>query len=583
MGQVVSRLLMALVAASLVIAPPVIAQTTQMKFALPDVPNPMVVDAPEAGRFGGTFVTASITDPRTFNILVAQETSSTGPLGNLFEALVETNRVSTEVEPSLAESWTVSRDGRTWQFKMRKGVQWFDGKPVTADDVVFTLDAAFTDGVQSSLKDVLTIAGKKIGYKKIDDMTVEFRTDEPFGPFLRTIGFSIVPKHKLEGALKAGAAEFNRTWGINTNPREIIGNGPFMMHTYIPGQRILFVRNSKYWRVDKKGQRLPYLARQVVEIVPNQDAQRLKFMARETDSYGARPREFAELRAQQQAGNFTIFDGPPTFSTEFVVFNQNPTGVRAPKLTWFQNVKFRQAVSHAIDRDAISRQVYAGRAAAQYSPVSPANKFFYNPSTRKYNLDLAAAERLLREAGFTKGADGMLRDSANNVVEFVLSTNAENNDRVAIGNLVRQDLTKLGMRVTFAPEAFNTLVGKLVGTFQWEAIIIGLTGGLEPHTGQNVWKSAGSLHMWWPKQEKPATEWEAEIDRLFDQGATTVDQNKRKQIYNRWQEIVAEQSPIIYFTTTLTQPAFRNTLANFSPAPLAFFDIETIYYRTPYR
>lgn len=581
MGQIVSRLLMMVVAASLVVAAPVIAQPA--KFTLPDVPNPMVVDAPDAGRFGGTFVVTSISDPRTFNTLVAQETSSTVPLGYAFEGLVETNRTSTEVEPSLGESWTVSKDGRTWRFVMRQGVQWFDGKPVTADDVVFTLDTAFTQGVQSSLPDVLTIAGKKIGYKKIDQMTVEFKTDEPFGPFLRTIGFSILPKHKLEGAIKQGAAEFNRTWGINTNPREIVGNGPFVMHSYTPGQRILFVRNSKYWRVDKKGQRLPYLARLVVEIVPNQDAGRLKFLAKETDSYGARPREYAELRTQQQAGNFTIFDGPPTFSTEFIVFNQNPAGVRAPKLTWFQNVRFRQAVSHAIDRDAIARQVYAGRATAQFSPVSPANKFFFNANTRKYPFDLARAEALLREAGFTKGADGLLRDSAGNVVEFVLSTNAGNQDREAIGNLVRQDLTKLGMRVTFAPEAFNTLVGKLTGTFNWEAIIIGLTGGLEPHNSQNIWKSTGSLHMWWPKQEKPATDWETEIDRIFDQAATTVDQNKRKQLYNRWQEIVSENTPLIYFTTTLTQPAFRNTLANFSPSPLAFYDIETIYYRTPYR
>lgn len=584
MGKVVSRFLVMVIAASLLITAPAIAQP---KFTLPDVANPMIVSAPEIGRSGGTFVVTVISDPRTFNFLVAQETSSTVPLGYMFEALVEVNRESTEVEASLAESWTVSRDGRTWLFKLRQGVQWFDGKPVTADDVVFTLDAAFTQGVQSSLPDILTIAGKKIGYRKIDNYTVEFKTDEPFGPFLRSIGFAVMPKHKLEGTLKAGAAEFNRSWGVNTNPRELVGNGPFVMHSYVPGQRILFTRNTKYWRVDKKGNRLPYLTRLVVEIVPNQDAGRLKFLAKETDSYGARPREYAELRGQQQAGNFTIFDGPPTFTTEFLVFNQNPAGFREPaaarKLAWFQNVKFRQAVSHAIDRDAIVRQVYAGRATAQFGPISPANKFFYNANTRKYPYDLARAEALLREAGFTKGADGVLRDSGGTIVEFIMSTNSGNQDREAIGNLVRQDLTKLGMRVTFAPEAFNTLVGKLTGTFQWEAIIIGLTGGLEPHTSQNIWKTTGSLHMWWPRQERPQTDWEAEVDRLFDQAATTIDQNRRKQLYNRYQEIIAENSPLIYFTATLTQPAFRNTLANFSPSPLAFFDIETIYYKAAYR
>jgi peptide/nickel transport system substrate-binding protein len=580
MGQGAPRLLALFFAVCLAVASPVTAQTVRP--TLPDVPNPAVVEA-EPGRYGGTFVITSISDPRTFNPLVAQETSSSSILAYLFEGLVETNRTTTEVEPNLAESWTISRDGRTWQFKLRRGVQWTDGRPVTADDVVFTLDAVFTQGVQSSLPDVLTIAGKKIGYRKIDSHTIEFRTDEPFGPFLRVIGFSIVPKHKLDGALQRGAAEFNRTWGLNTNPRELVGHGPFVMHSYQPGQRVLLTRNTKYWKVDRRGQRLPYLARLVIEIVPNLDAARLKFQARETDVYGARAREFAEFQRRQQAENFTIFDGPATFGTEFIIFNMNPAGVRPPKLAWFQNLRFRQAVSHAIDRDAIVRQVFAGRAMPAWGPVSPANKVFYNPNVRKYPYDLARAEALLREAGFTKGGDGLLRDAQGNIVEFSIATNSGNSEREAIGNLVRQDLTKLGMRVTFAPEAFNTLVGKLVGTFNWEAVILGLTGGLEPHNGQNVWRSNGSLHMWWPRQERPATPWEAEIDRLFDQAATTVDQTKRKELYNRWQEIVAEQTPVIYFATQLTQPAFRNTLANFSPAPLAFYDIETIYYRTPYR
>lgn len=560
-----------------------VAGSQTAKPMLPDVPNPAVMEAPEIGRYGGTLVTTSISDPRTFNAIVAQETSSTVPISYMFEGLVRTSRVTTEVVPNLAESWTVSQDGRTWQFVLRKGVRWFDGKLFTADDVIFTLDAAFTQGVQSSLPDVLTIAGKKIGYRKVDDYTIEFKTEEPFGPMLRVIGFDILPKHKLEGALKAGATEFNRTWGVNTNPRELIGLGPFVMHSYHFGQRILYVRNPNYWKVDKKGQRLPYLTRLVIEIVPNLDTSRMRFMAGETDVYGARPREFAEMKLQGQSGNFTIFDGPPTFGSEFLVFNQNPAGIKAPKLAWFQDARFRQAVSHAVDRNAIVTQVYAGRATPQFGPVSPANKFFFNPNVRKYPYDLARAEAFLKSAGFSKGPDGWLRDSAGNIVEFTISTNAGNTDREVVGNLVRQDLVKLGMRVTFAPEAFNTLVGKLTGSFNWEAIIIGLTGGLEPHNGQNVWKSSGSLHMWNPRQDKPSTDWETEIDRIFDQAATTVDQNRRKELYSRWQEIISEQVPFIYFTTTLTQPAFRNTLSNFSYAPLGFYDIETIYYKTPYR
>lgn len=550
---------------------------------LPDIPNPKVVTtAPDIGKYGGVYVVSQITDPRTFNIIVAQETSSTAILAPIFDGLVEQNYITGEIEPALAESWNVSKDGRAWTFVMRQGVTWHDGRPVTTDDVVFTFQAIFTEGVQSSSKDVLTFEDKPVRFRKVDNRKVEFRTEKPVGTFLRLIGASIVPKHKLAEALAKGGAEFNRTWGVNTAPRDIIGTGPYVMQTYEPGQRVTFLRNTKYWKVDKRGNRLPYLTRYVRLVVPNLDAGRLKFLAKETDAYAARPREFAEFKQLEKQGNFTTYDGPETFSSEFVVFNQNPAGVKAPKLTWFSDVRFRRALNHAIDRDTIANQVYAGRATPAWSPLSVGNVLYHNPKLPTYPYNLARAEQLLAEAGYRKGTDGVLRDPQGNVVEFVLSTNAENNDRVAMGNILRQDFTKLGIRATFAPEAFNTLVGKLVGTFNWEAIIIGLTGGIEPVTGRNVWLSSGSLHMWWPKQDKAATEWEAEIDRIFEQATREVSQEKRKALWFRWQEIVAQQVPILYFTYPKTQPSVRNTLGNVTPIGLQgnIGPLDTLYYRT---
>lgn len=550
--------------------------------SLPDIPNPKVLTYPhEVGKYGGVHVRAQITDPRTFNIRVAQETSSTVPLGNIFDGLVEQNYITGEIEPALAESWTVSQDGKTWVFTLRQGVTWHDGKPLTTDDVIFSFQSVFTEGVQTSSRDTLTFEGKPLRFRKLDARRVEFKTEKPIGTFLRVIGTSIMPRHKLADALAKGGAEFNRTWGVNTPPREIIGTGPYVMQEYVPGQRITFLRNTKYWKVDKAGNRLPYLTRFVLLIVPNLDALRLKFLAGETDFYSARPREFTEFKGLERQHNFTIHDGPETFSSEFVVLNQNPAGVKVPKLTWFQDVRFRRAINHAIDRATIANQIYAGRATPAWGPLSVGNKLYYNDKLPRYEYNLARAEQLLAEAGYRKGADGVLRDPQGNVVEFVLSTNAENNDRVAMGNILRQDWTRLGIRVTFAPEAFNTLVGKLVGTFNWEAIIIGLTGGIEPVTGKNVWLSTGSLHMWWPKQEKPATEWEAEINGLFNQAEAEVSQEKRKQFYLRWQQIVAEQVPILYFSYPKTQPAVRNTLGNVTPIGLqgATGPIDSVFYK----
>lgn len=557
------------------------AQGTASK--LPDIANPKVpTEAPEIGKYGGVYVVAQFSDPRTFNPVVAQEDSSTNVLAPITESLVEQNYVTGEIEPALAESWAVSKDGRTWTFTLRQGVRWHDGRPLTIDDIVFSAQAVFTEGVQTSTRDLLTIEDKPVRWRKIDDRRIAFITEKPVGTFLRLIGaLDVIPKHKLGDALAKGGAEFNRSWGVNTPPREIVGTGPFVMQTYEPGQRVTYLRNTHYWKVDRRGNRLPYLTRYVRLIVPSQEAVRLKFLAKETDLYGARPREYAEFKQGEKAGNYTIYDGPATFTSEFVGFNQNPAGVKPPKLTWFQDVRFRRAMNHAIDRETIAQQVYAARAVPALGPLSVGNPLYYNPRLPTYQYSLQRAEQLLAEAGYRKGADGFLRDPQGNVVEFTLSTNAGNADREAIGNILRQDWVKLGIKVTFAPEAFNTLVGKLVGTFNWDAIIIGLGGGgIEPVSGRNVWLSSGSLHLWWPKQEKPATEWEAEVDRLFEQATAEVSQEKRKQLWFRWQEIIAQQVPLLYFTYPKTQPAVRNTLGNIKIGlGGAIGELETLYYK----
>lgn len=528
--------------------------------SLPGLPNPKVMLG-DPGPSGGTFLDAQASDPRTFNPILAQETSSTGAIGSLFDGLVEDNGETTEVEPALAESWTTSQDGRTWTFALRKGLQWSDGAPLTADDVVFTFKLIYDKKIPNSLQDVLTVAGKPIAVTKVNELTVQFRTAEPFGPFLRQIGVGILPRHKLEAPYLAG--KFNETWTVKTPPKELVGTGAYIMTEYLPAQRITYLKNAHYWKTDLKGQRLPYILRIVMTIVPDQNALRLLFQQGSTDSYGIRPREYAEFKRNEKAGKYTVYDGGPSFGTQFITFNQNPrSGLPDYKLKWFQNQKFRQGVAYAVDRQGIADQVYAGHAIPQYGPESPADKFFFNPKVMQYPYNLDKAASTLGEAGFKKGPDGALRDAQGHAVDLVISTNADNPDRVSIANIIRQDLAKLGMKVTVVPEAFNTLVNKMVESYKWEAIVMGLTGGIEPHSGQNVWKSSGSLHMWNPKEERPATSWEAEIDRLFNVASTTVDQNKRKTYYDRYQEIVAEQVPFIYTTIPTAYSAVRNKFGN---------------------
>lgn len=561
----------------------------QPTLSLPGIPHPGVATyAPEIGKYGGTYVVSQISDPRTFNPVVVQDTASGAVTGAIFESLVDEDYLTGEIVPALAESWTVSPDGRTWTFTLREGVQWSDGRPLTTEDVAFSAQAIFTEGVDNSAVDLLTFQDKPLRWHVVDKRHIQFITPRaicPVGLFLRLIGaITVVPKHKLGGALAKSGEEFTRTWGIDANPKDIVGTGPFILQSYVPAQRVTLLRNPNYWQVDKKGQRLPYLTRFILLIVPNLEQSRLKFLAGETDVYGARAREYAELKAGEKTGNYTVYDGPEGFGQTFLVLNQNPAGITPPKLTWFQDVRFRRALSHAVDRNTIVQQVLSGRATPAWSPISVGNKLYFNDKVPQYPYNLDRAQQLLAEAGYRKGADGLLRDGQGNVVEFTLSTVSGSTDFEAYANIVRQDFTKLGIRVNYAPEAFPSLVGKLTGTYKWDAIVIGLTGGIEPGTGRNVWLSSGDLHMWRPNQEKPASEWEAEIDRIFEQISCEVDQAKRKALYNRWQEIVAQQVPFMYFANPKTQPAVRNTIGNVKLGLQgATGTLETRYYKTAYK
>lgn len=580
-----ARIAAVLLASGLVITPgaTIVAQGPG---PLPGIPNPKVVSAAaEIGKFGGALVTAQLADPRTLNPLVAQESSSTNVLAPIFEGLLEQNYLTGDLEPALAESWTVSPDGRSWTFTLRDGVQWSDGQPFTADDVIFTLNAIFTEGVQTRLADLLTIDDQRVRYRKLDDRRIRFTTQKPAGLFLRRLAaLGIIPKHRLADALAKGGAEFTRTWGIDASPQALIGTGPFTMQAFVSGERVTYLRNARYWKVDAKGNRLPYLTRYMILIVPTQDMAREKFLAGETDAYEARPREFASLRQTEQVGNFTIYDGPETLSSQFLVLNQNPVGISAPKLTWFQDVQFRRALNHAIDRKAIAEQVYAGRATPAWGPLSPANKLYIHPNLPQYPFDIDRAQQMLADAGYRKGGDGVLRDAQGNAVEFVLSTTLGNADQEAIGSILRANFAKLGVKVAFVPEAFNTLAGKLVGTYRWEAVIIGLMGTLEPGVeGREAWLSSGALHMWSPKQERAATTWEAEIDQLFEQSERELDQQKRVALYHRWQEIIATEVPLMYFVYPKTQPAVRNALGNVQPGLGAAWDLATLFYKGPRR
>ncbi len=537
--------------------------------------------------YGGQIVLSTSSDPKTFNTIVSSESSSSLVTGILFEGLTSEDPFTLKTIPNLARSWEVSPDGLTWTFYLRQDVQWFDGKHLTADDVVFTFkDLIYNPQVPSSSKDIFTLEGKTFEVTKIDDYTVAFKLPQKFAPFLRSMSQSILPKHALEKNVKEGKFAF--TWGINTKPHEIIGTGPFYLDEYRPGERLVFKRNPLYWKRSAKGEQLPYLNKIIYLIIPDEDASLLKFIDGELDSIGVSGQNYPLLKPLEVKKNFKIIESGAGFGSSFIAFNQNP-GVNPKtgkpfmdplKRSWFENVHFRQAVAMAIDKPKIIQILFNELGYPQDGPMSPSSGFFYNPKVKTYAYDLAQAKKTLQEGGFA-AKEGVLYDQKGNRVEFNLYTAAsqQHSENVQMAYMIRSDLEKLGIKVNFVSLEFNALVSKLMASFEWDSVIISLTGGVEPHFGKNVWASSGQLHLWNPKQKTPATPWEKRLDEIYNQAAGELDETKRKVLYDEFQTIATQELPLIYTVLNANIYAVRNRFGNLKPSAYAgaFHNIEEIY------
>ncbi len=553
---------------------------------------------PEIGKKGGELIAATWGEPRTWNLIVSNETSSTMILNFIFEGLTAINAATAEVKPGLAESWTHSPDFLTWRFNLRKNVLWSDGVPFTADDVVFTLnDLIYNDSIVTGQREVLIVDKKKIKVTKIDDYTVEFKLPATFAVFERAVGFSILPKHKLDKFIKNNT--FNSAWDIGTNVSEIIGTGPFLLEKYQPGQRVTLKRNDKYWKKDSAGNSLPYLDRVVILTVKDKNAMVLKFKNKETDFLELiSGDDFPLIKPLEKEDNFTVYRLGPRMGDEHMEFNQN-LGINPStnkpyldpkKRSWFSNKVFRQAIAYAIDRESMVKIVLNGLGVVINGPMSPASGYFYNEKIKQYHYDPEKAKTLLKEAGFLdKNNDGFLEDSAGNTLEFTINTNYGNTRREKYSEIIRKDLEKIGIKAHYNLVEFNSLIDKLLATYDWDAIVLGTTGGDDPYTGGNVWHSYSPHHEWNPNQKAPATTWEKRVDEIYDLALKEMDRSKRKALYDEWQDSVAENLPIIPLALPEKIFAVRNKFGNINPTPLGdafndeilkfFYNIEEIYVR----
>ena len=570
----------------------VISEKSAASYPLPD--PPLVANC-SPGISGGKLIMALYGDPKTFNPVTANEQSSEEVYQYMFTSLLGFDWPSQEVKPGLADSWGHSPDYKTWTFHLRKNLRWSDGAPLTADDVVFTCnDLVYSTNFNPVLADIVRVDGKNFKVTKIDDLTVQVVTPGVFAPFLANFGAGvyILPKHILEKAVSDKT--FTSAYGINWNPQDIVGSGPFRLKDCKPAQYVLLERNPYFFEVDSNGQRLPYFDNIVYTVVPNMNAMSLRFLSGESDVDDfIYPYEYDHFKEEEAKGNFKLLEPGIGLETAFFWFNENTnvnpqTGksyVDPVKLKWFRNTKFRQAMSYAIDRDAIIKSVYSGRAVPNYGYVTPGNKKWYDPNIKKYPYDPAKALELLKEIGIEKrNGDNFLTDSDGNRIEFVLNTNVGNGAREKTAVLIKADLEKIGVKVIFQPIEFNTLISKIDDTYDYDCVLLSLGGGAaDPSAQMNVIESSGFTHQWFPRQKHPSTDWEARLDSLMDDQNKTFDFQRRKKDFDEVQEILAVQVPMIFTVTPLYYAAVRSDIGNVRATALssyrATWNAEELYYK----
>lgn len=502
-------------------------------------------------------------DPRTFDPALVDEDAGETIRYFTGGVLIRVNRITQKPEAALAESWKVSRDGRMLHLKLRSGLRFSDGTPLTTEDVAFTFQRLMDPVLQSPTGDAFRSGAGAVttSIQSPVEMTVVFPS-------------TVASMERLldQVAIQSGRSPL----------KERAVAGPFAVKEYKAGAFVLLERNPNYWRKDAKGKRLPYLDAVRFSIQANRDMESVRLRRNELQMADMLdPEIFDRLKT---GGDVVAVDAGPTTDVEMLWFNQSE-GAPLPeyKKGWFRSPEFRQAISAAINRNDIARLVYRSYAQAAEGPLPPASAWFNRKMTSQPH-DPEQARRRLERAGF-RYAGGQLRDARGNSVVFSIVTNANSNVRGKIAALIQQDLQKIGVKVNIAALEFRSLIQRISQTSDYEACLLGMVNVDDDPNGQmNVWLSSSANHPWNPSQKSPSTPWEAEMDRLMTAQASSADQRKRKQLFDRVQELVREQAPVIFLVNPHALVAYSKDVRDLLPAtarPHLFWNIDRLSLGAP--
>lgn len=545
------------------------------------------------GEIGGEWVTTINNDPKTFNEVNVTDAETGSIVGVLNDSLVDYDPYEREWTPNLAD-WEIeideAADSLRVVFTLRDDLYWTlpgqsleDAVPVTSSDVVYWYNEIAGDQelqMSSNAQQFITMPDgtpERIRAERVDERRFVMIYPRIVANPLLSSNMSFGPRHLYEPAKEEGGVHaVLDLLSVDTEVTEIPSVGPYHIVEYTPGVRLVMQRNPYYWKTDESGTGIPYLERVIYRIVPDQNSEFLAFRNGTKDAYSARPEDLDELLDVEDP-DYTVYNGGESLGASLISINQNPANVDPVKHAWFIEPQFRQAISSMLNRERVVEQVYRGLAAPATHHFAEPNPMFNPDIQLQYTYNPERAVELLAEIGITQDGEGVMRDEAGNAIEFSINMGAEGTIGIDIATILADELSEIGITMNVRPIDWQALIGRLTSTYDWEAVILSLGVNYWPTGGSNVWPSWGNLHMWHPLQEEPATEWEARIDYLYNEGRFTVDEEKRQEIYDEFQQILLEQLPVIYTVHPMSFLAVRDKWNNVFYDTLGGFDSERVF------
>ncbi|HKK00874.1 MAG TPA: peptide-binding protein [Desulfuromonadales bacterium] len=485
--------------------------------------------------YGDTLIEGTIGDASTLLPVLATDSASFDVSGLIYNGLVRYNK-DLKLVGDLAKSWQISPDKLTITFHLRKGVKWQDGAPFTSADVLFTyrvyVDPKTPTAYAEDYKQVVKAEAP-------DPYTFRVTYAKPYAPALDSwASISILPRHLLEGK------------DITKSPlaRHPIGTGPYRFVKWLPGQEIVLRANPGYFRGE------PYIHRVVYRIIPDSSTMFLELESGELDYMGLTPLQYTRqtdtLAFRRRFNKYRYL----SFGYTYLGYN-----LRRPM---FQDRRVRQAISYAISKKEIIDGVLLGMGEVATGPYKP-DTWVYDPNVKRYPYDPAKARKLLAEAGWrdTNG-DGILEKDGK-PFSFTIVTNQGNDQRVQTGEIIQRRLREVGIDVHLRVIEWATFLKDFIQPGNFDATILGWSGGPEPDQ-YTIWSSTQTG----PHQLNFIDFRNAEVDKLLEEGRRTFDRKKRKKIYDRFQEILAEDQPYTFLYVPDALPAVAKRVHGIKPAPV---------------